>query len=73
MEQPNRVEQSYVNFNKKEISADVFSKVTLKVYQLLTTVIPQPLQTTIPVVVSVAMALGSDGSTSLDTLIDMAG
>ena len=65
----------YVNFNKKEISADVFSKVTLKgastVNHSYTT--PTVTLTTIPVVASVAMALGSDGSTSLDTLIDSGG
>ena len=65
----------YVNFNKKEISADVFSKVTLKgastVSHNYTT--PTVTLTTIPVVASVAMALGSTGSTSFDTLIDSGG
>ena len=62
----------YVNFDKKEISADVFSRVTLKgastVSHEYTT--PTVTITTIPVVASVVMALGSDGGTYLDRLQD---
>ena len=62
----------FVNFNKKEISADVFSRVTLKdastVSHSYTT--PTVTLTTIPVVASVVMALGSDGGNYLDRLQD---
>ena len=62
----------YVNFDKKEISADVFTRVTLKgastVSHEYTT--PTVTITTIPVVASVVMALGSDGGTYLDRLQD---
>ena len=65
----------YVNFNKKEISADVFSKVTLKgastVDYSFTT--PTVTLTTIPVVASVPKALVPDGTTGLDELIDSGG
>ena len=65
----------YVNFNKKEISADVFSKLTLKgastVDYSFTT--PTVTLTTIPVVASVPKALVTDGTTSLDELIDSGG
>ena len=65
----------YVNFNKKEISADVFSKITLKgastVDYSFTT--PTVTLTTIPVVASVPMAMGSAGGTSVDSLIDSGG
>ena len=65
----------YVNFNKKEISADVFSKLTLKgastVEYSFTT--PTVTLTTIPVVASVPKALVTDGTTSLDELIDSGG
>ena len=65
----------YVNFNKKEISADVFSKITLKgastVDYSFTT--PTVTLTTIPVVASVPMAMGSTGGTFIDTLIDSGG
>ena len=65
----------YVNFNKKEISADVFSKITLKgastVDYSFTT--PTVTLTTIPVVASVPMAMGSSGGTFIDTLIDSGG
>ena len=65
----------YVNFNKKEISADVFSKITLKgastVDYSFTT--PTVTVTTIPVVASVPMAMGSTGGTFIDTLIDSGG
>ena len=65
----------YVNFNKKEISADVFSKLTLKgastVDYSFTT--PTVTLTTIPVVASVPKALVPNGTTSLDELIDSGG
>ena len=65
----------YVNFNKKEISADVFSKLTLKgastVDYSFTT--PTVTLTTIPVVASVPKALVPNGTTSLDQLIDSGG
>ncbi len=65
----------YVNFNKKEISADVFSKITLKgastVDYSFTT--PTVTLTTIPVVASVPMAMGSAGGTFTDSLIDSGG
>tara|TARA_Y100001970_G_scaffold40295_1_gene49639 strand:- start:56 stop:1591 length:1536 start_codon:yes stop_codon:yes gene_type:complete len=65
----------YVNFNKKEISADVFSKLTLKgastVDYSFTT--PTVTLTTIPVVASVPKALVPDGTTSPDELIDSGG
>jgi hypothetical protein len=65
----------YVNFNKKEISADVFSKITLKgastVDYSFTT--PTVTLTTIPVVASVPMAMGSAGGTFIDSLIDSGG
>ena len=65
----------YVNFNKKEISADVFSKITLNgastVDYSFTT--PTVTLTTIPVVASVPMAMGSTGGTFIDTLIDSGG
>ena len=65
----------YVNFNKKEISADVFSKLTLKgastVDYSFTT--PTVTLTTIPVVASVPKALVTDGTTSFDELIDSGG
>ena len=65
----------YVNFNKKEISADVFSKLTLKgastVDYSFTT--PTVTLTTIPVVASVPKGLVPDGTTSLDSLIDSGG
>ncbi len=65
----------YVNFNKKEISADVFSKITLKgastVDYSFTT--PTVTLTTIPVVASVPMAMGSAGDTFIDQLIDSGG
>ncbi len=65
----------YVNFNKKEISADVLSKITLKgastVDYSFTT--PTVTLTTIPVVASVPMAMGSTGGTFIDTLIDSGG
>ena len=62
----------FVNFNKKEISADVFSRVTLKnastVSHSYTT--PTVTLTTIPVVASVVMALGANGGNYLDRLQD---
>lgn len=65
----------YVNFNKKEISADVFSKITLKgastVDYSFTT--PTVTLTTIPVVASVPMAMGSTGGVFIDQLIDSGG
>ena len=65
----------YVNFNKKEISADVFSKLTLKgastVDYSFTT--PTVTLTTIPVVASVPKALVPGGTTGLDELIDSGG
>ena len=65
----------YVNFNKKEISADVFSKLTLKgastVDYSFTT--PTVTLTTIPVVASVPMAMGSSGGVFIDQLIDSGG
>jgi len=65
----------YVNFNKKEISADVFSKITLKgastVDYSFTT--PTVTLTTIPVVASVPKAMVSTGGTSIDELIDSGG
>ena len=65
----------YVNFNKKEISADVFSKITLKgastVDYSFTT--PTVTLTTIPVVASVPMAMGAAGGTFTDSLIDSGG
>ena len=65
----------YVNFNKKEISADVFSKITLKgastVDYSFTT--PTVTLTTIPVVASVPMAMGSSGGVFIDQLIDSGG
>ena len=65
----------YVNFNKKEISADVLSKITLKgastVDYSFTT--PTVTLTTIPVVASVPMAMGSSGGTFIDSLIDSGG
>jgi hypothetical protein len=57
------------------ISADVFSKITLKgastVDYSFTT--PTVTLTTIPVVASVPMAMGSSGGTFIDTLIDSGG
>ena len=65
----------YVNFNKKEISADVFSKITLKgastVDYSFTT--PTVTVTTIPVVASVPMAMGSSGDVFINELIDSGG
>ena len=65
----------YVNFNKKEISADVLSKITLKgastVDYSFTT--PTVTLTTIPVVASVPMAMGSSGGVFIDQLIDSGG
>ena len=65
----------YVNFNKKEISADVLSKITLKgastVDYSFTT--PTVTLTTIPVVASVPMAMGSTGGVFIDQLIDSGG
>ena len=65
----------FVNFNKKEISADVFSKITLKgastVDYSFTT--PTVTLTTIPVVASVPMAMGSSGGVFIDQLIDSGG
>lgn len=67
--------QVYVNFNKKEISADIFSKITLKdtstVDYSFTT--PTVAVTTIPVVASVPLAMGTTGGVFLDQLMDSGG
>ena len=67
--------QVYVNFNEKEISADVFSRITLKgastVDYKFTT--PTVGLTTVPVVASVPMAMGSTGGVFLDQLMDSGG
>ena len=65
----------YVNFNEKEISADVFSRITLKdastVDYKFTT--PTVEVTKIPVSASVPMAMGSAGGVFLDQLMDSGG
>ena len=65
----------YVNFNKQEISADVFSRITLKGASTVTYEFTTPTVevTTIPVVASVPMAMGSTGGTFLNQLMDSGG